>query len=320
VPTDTQTPDAVQTGDVRSDEPAPATSARRARGSVDAVLAAAVDLARDAAIDVAEAGSVGEHLGVVAEGERVATHSFTCTSPAYRGWCWAVTIARVPRGKVATVSEVSLLPWEGAILAPEWLPWSQRLAPGDVSPGDVLPLVVDDPLLERGFEATGEEDVDSVALWELGLGRVRVLSREGRAEAAQRWYDGVHGPRDPHAEQASAACASCGFFVPMAGALRTVFGVCANEWSPSDGSVVSLDHGCGAHSEVDVEGRPGSGDQPVLDELGFVPVVIERDPPADDVPLLDASTDDAAVDATDDAVSGAVASADDAVSGDDPQG
>ena len=67
--------------------------------------------------------------------------------------------------------------------------------------------------------------------------------------------------------QAPAPCSTCGFFVPMAGALRSLFGVCANAWSPSDGRVVSLDHGCGAHSEIDVvleEPRPA--DELALDE------------------------------------------------------
>ena len=38
--------------------------------------------------------------------------------------------------------------------------------------------------------------------------------------------------------------------------MRQMFGVCANEWSPSDGKVVSLDHGCGAHSQTDVPSMP----------------------------------------------------------------
>lgn len=67
-----------------------------------------------------------------------------------------------------------------------------------------------------GFEATGEEDVDAVALWELGLGRPRVLSAEGRDTAAQRWYDGAHGPTAEVAVKAPAACESCGYFLPMA--------------------------------------------------------------------------------------------------------
>ena len=221
----------------------------------DPTLAAAVELARDAAIGIAEPGTVGEHVDFVMDEERVGTHYFTCTYAAYPGWRWAVTIARVPRGKVATVSETSLLPGPGSLLSPPWVPYAERLAPGDLSAGDVLPYHPDDPRLVQGFEATGEEDVDRMAVWELGLGRVRVLSNEGRAAAAERWYDGGHGPTADIAVRASAPCSTCGYFLPMAGALRRTFGVCANEWSPSDGQVVSLDHGCGAHSEVDID-RP----------------------------------------------------------------
>lgn len=244
----------------------------------DAALVAAVDVARDAAVrEAGTAASVGDHLGAGAEEERVVTHSFACLLPGYRGWRWSITLARAPRARVATVSEVTLLPGEEALVAPAWLPWADRLAPGDLQPGVIIPRVVEDPRLEPGFEATGDEDVDEVALWELGLGRQRVLSREGREEAAQRWYDGSHGPHDPHAEQAAAECRSCGFFLPMPGALRQLFGVCANEWSPSDGQVVSLDHGCGAHSELDVDRRPDVVEPPVLDELGY-----ERVDPAQD--------------------------------------
>lgn len=218
----------------------------------DAVLAAAVEEAREAAVGIAEPGTVGEHVEFVMEDERVGTHFFECTYAAYPGWRWAVTVARVPRGKSVTISETALLPGEGSLLSPAWLPYAERLAPGDLSAGDVLPYHLDDPRLEQGFEATGDEDVDQMALWELGLGRVRVLSSEGRAAAAERWYEGAQGPTADIAVRASAPCSTCGYFVPMAGVLRRVFGVCANEWSPSDGSVVSLDHGCGAHSEVDV--------------------------------------------------------------------
>jgi hypothetical protein len=235
----------------------------------DEVLIAAVDLARAAAEEIAEPGTVGVHQGYEAEGDRVGTHAFDCLSPAYRGWRWAVTVARPPRGRTATVDEVHLLPGAGALLAPTWLPWSDRIAPGDLGPGDLLPIVVDDPRLEPGYEATGDEDADQVAIWELGLGRERVLSREGRTEAAERWYEGEHGPHTPVAELAPAPCATCGFFVPMAGTLRALFGVCANEWSPSDGQVVSLDHGCGAHSQGGVPGDPTPVELPILDELGY---------------------------------------------------
>ena len=146
----------------------------------DAVLLAASDLARSVLEEVAEPGTIGAHLGMDLLEERLGMHWFECTSPGYRGWRWGVSVARVPRAKVATVCETNLLPGPDAVLAPEWLPYADRLAPGDLGAGDVLPFRPDDPNLEAGFEATGEEDVDQMAFFELGLGRPRVLSAEGR--------------------------------------------------------------------------------------------------------------------------------------------
>ena len=160
----------------------------------DAVLFDAVDLAREAAVGIAEPDTVGEHEGAVMDAERLATHYFTCTAAAYPGWRWAVTLARAPRSKKATICETNLVPGEGALLSPEWLPYDQRLRPGDIGPGDVMPFIEEDQRLVPGFEATGEEDVDKAAQWELGLGRKRVLSGEGREAAAQRWYDGRERP------------------------------------------------------------------------------------------------------------------------------
>jgi hypothetical protein len=235
----------------------------------DAACAAAVDLARAAAQEDAEPGTVGDHLGVSAEGERLVTHSFASMAKGYRGWRWAVTVARAPRSRTVTVCEVVLLPGTEAILAPTWVPWHDRIAPGDLGPADVLPYRADDPYLAPGYTVTDEEDEDQAALWELGLGRVRVLSLEGREAAATRWYAGDRGPTAEEAVHATAACATCGFFVPLSGGLRRAFGACANEWSPSDGKVVSVDHGCGAHSETDVEIlEAGPLPQPILDETG----------------------------------------------------
>jgi hypothetical protein len=142
-----------------------------------------------------------------------------------------------------------------------WVPWSQRLAPGDLGVGDLLATEPDDERLEPGYTAAGgderdrgevDDDTDRLALWELGLGRVRVLSEIGRDDAVDRWYSGEHGPTAPLAEAAPAPCSTCGFVLPLAGSMRRVFGVCTNAFSPSDGKVVSYDHGCGAHSEVAV--------------------------------------------------------------------
>ena len=229
------------------------TAAEQAQAAKDKTLTspAAIELARRALEEVTDPITVGEYVAAAPDAERLVTHLFDCTLSGYRGWRWAVTLSRVPRGRTATVCEVELLPGEEALLAPAWVPWAERLEPGDITRSDRLPRKETDERLEPGWEATGE-DADAVALDQLDLGRPRVLSAQGVASAAERWYGGDHGPDAEGVRKAHATCSTCGFFVPMAGALRAIFGVCANEWATDDGSVVSLDHGCGAHSETDL--------------------------------------------------------------------
>lgn len=249
----------------------------------DAVLGSAVDLAREVAIDLAEdPADVGEYLGLVVEGERLVSHRFASAARGYRGWEWTVTVARVPRGRTATVCEAELLPGPDAVLGRAWLPWSERIRPGDIGPGDVLPFKADDPRLEPGWTPTGDPELDDVAIDELALARVRVLSPEGRDEAAERWYRGPHGPTSAGSLASAAACGSCGFLVPLQGSLGTVFGVCANQWSPDDGTVVSVDHGCGAHSETDAEAPPTDWPDvdPLIDELSLELVNLTPSAPA----------------------------------------
>lgn len=233
----------------------------------------AIAQARAALEEIARPADVGEYLGITMEGDRVGTLRFACEMAGYVGWQWAVTVARVPRGRHVTVSETELLPGDGALLAPTWIPWADRLQPGDLGPSDVLPHILDDARLEPGFESTGK-NADKLAIWELGLGRPRVLSPEGRDEAATRWYTGIHGPTAPEAVKAAAHCATCGFVTPLAGSLRTTFGVCTNEWSPRDGSVVSYDHGCGAHSETDIAraGTQWPAPSAMVDDSTIVPL------------------------------------------------
>jgi hypothetical protein len=235
--------------------------------TTDAILDNAVDIARSAA-ETEAPGLIGEHVGTLMDDERVVTHLFATLDPAYRGWQWAVTIARVPRGREVTVDDVVLLPGDDALLAPAWVPWSERLRPGDLGVGDLLPTPADDPRLVAAFFSTDDEGEQDIA-WELGLGRSRVLSYDGRADAAERWYDGDAGPETPIARAAPAACASCGFFLPLAGALRQAFGVCANAFAPDDGRAVSVDHGCGAHSEAVVVPAAPAPAPPLLDEYGI---------------------------------------------------
>jgi len=244
----------------------------------DQVCADAVDLARAAVVAMVEPSLVGEHLEVLAEGERSVTHMFACEDPAYAGWRWAVTVGRAPRSKTVTVSETVLLPGPGALLAPPWVPWQDRLRPGDLGVGDLLPAPPDD---ERLVPLVTLEGDDAVIDWysedegpaepaELPApGRSRVLSAAGRESAAERWYTSEHGPRTPLAHAAPAHCVSCGFFVPLSGELGLLFGACANAYAPDDGRVVSADHGCGAHSESVIWQAAARAISPVIDEFGY---------------------------------------------------
>jgi hypothetical protein len=297
----------------------------------DDACAQAVELARGAAEEMAGAGRVGEHLGVTADGDRLVTHRFRCLDPAYRGWCWAVTVTRASRAKNVTVDESVLVPGDEAILAPDWVPWRERVLPGDLGVGDLLPAPPDDarlvpaaslegddgvadwgetawampgtepedlvpvpsaePLadgpdaLAEGLETTADPatDLSGAAAVVVSTGadgtaaggiedrppRARVLSAIGRDDTALRWYTSEHGPKTPLASAAPGLCSGCGFFVRLGGPLGRVFGVCANEYAPDDGRVVSLDHGCGAHSEGVTAATADQSLRPVIDELGY---------------------------------------------------
>lgn len=354
----------------------------------DQACADAGDLARAAAEDNAGPGQVGAHVGTEVEADRVVTHLFACLSPAYVGWRWAVTVNRAARAKVVTVSESVLLPGPDSLLAPDWVPWTERVRPGDLKAGDLMPASSDDERLVPVVAIAGEPgllDWDEDDAWRLGFepgagadddfgspetegggvqsaaqpesgrapgpsepdpsepgqsepsqsepdpselgqsepgqhskdqpgtgqaassgpagarsaagaatgtrGRTRrrsgppkaraqtvgvlrptrVLSAVGRDEAAIRWHGGDQGPSSPLASAAPAHCLTCGFMVRLSGPLGRVFGACANEFAPDDGQVVSVDHGCGAHSDGEAQGGIPAADAaaPKVDELGY---------------------------------------------------
>ena len=219
-----------------------------------ALLGAAVDQARQAVIEFS-GDTVGDYLGVAFEDEAAATHRFLATMAGYQGWQWAVVMAAVPGTERVTVSEVVLVPGPTALLAPKWLPWEERVRPGDLGAGDLLAPIPDDPRLVPGYVATGDPSIDEVA-FDVGFGRRRVLSAYGRDDAAQRWHDGDHGPGSSTARATKRTCRDCGFMAPLAGALGVMFGVCCNAMS-ADGQVVDYAYGCGAHSDTPTP--PGTG-------------------------------------------------------------
>lgn len=223
---------------------------------LERVLLSAVDDARAAIVEYSGHDSVGEYLGAAFEDPTAATHRFLAELPGYRGWQWAVVVAACPGARQATISEVVLVPGPTALLAPKWIPWEERVRPGDLGPGDLLNPPTDDPRLVPGYTATGDPEIDDVAL-EIGLGRRQVLSLWGRKDAAQRWHDGEYGPGSAMARATRRSCRDCGYYLPLGGALGVMFGVCANEYA-ADGHVVDAEFGCGAHSDTPAPAGTGS--------------------------------------------------------------
>ncbi|GAA4107922.1 DUF3027 domain-containing protein [Enteractinococcus coprophilus] len=153
---------------------------------VDTVLADAVDIAREALEGYD--GDIGEHLGTTADDERVVTHRFAAHVPGYRGWHFFVTLARAPRSKMVTISETGMLPGEGALLAPAWVPWRDRASAEERIRLDAI-AAGEDPakaLEAAGFGPKAVEEV-SVASTERPVTKDHTdKAKQARREAKRR--------------------------------------------------------------------------------------------------------------------------------------
>lgn len=98
-------------------------------------------IARSALAEITAAGTFGDFLTETDEGQGVYTLLFAATMGGYPGWHWTVSVAELP-DEAPTVLEAELMPGDGSLLAPEWVPWSERLAAGE----DLEILVVADDL------------------------------------------------------------------------------------------------------------------------------------------------------------------------------
>ncbi|WKE51586.1 DUF3027 domain-containing protein [Corynebacterium tuberculostearicum] len=194
-------------------------SKRKANPLIDS---RAVRIAREALDEVGE-GGVGKHIGVAGMGRNVATHRFEAEMPGYPGWEWQAVLACAEGSRYVTVNEVALVPGGEALQPPEWVPYEDRVRPGDLGPGDLMPPAVDDSRLD------GDK-----------------LSKSGLEDAKKRWRT-EFGPNTDMAAKARLQCRTCAFYVQ----LLDNYGVCANEYS-ADGRVVHSRYGCGAHSQTRV--------------------------------------------------------------------
>ncbi|MHA2788419.1 DUF3027 domain-containing protein [Corynebacterium sp. S7] len=209
--------------------------------------ATAVRVAREALVDVAEGEEIGEHIGVTGLAPNVAVHRFHAEVPGYPGWEWNAVIACASGSSHVTVNEVALVPAPSgdALRAPEWVPYSDRLLPGDLGPGDLMAPAADD-------ERLTDDSFSREAVTFPGRESKKYLTTTGLEAAKQRWRTGDYGPTSEFAEKAAMRCQTCAFYVPAGQPIGDLFGICTNEYS-ADGHVVAASYGCGAHSDTHIE-------------------------------------------------------------------
>nr|WP_051067239.1 DUF3027 domain-containing protein [Corynebacterium ciconiae] len=194
--------------------------------------------ARSVALSAAtemDEGPVGKHIGAQLIDDTLAVHRFAAEVPGYRGWQWHVSVTAAPGSEHVTVNDVSLIAGRTALTAPEWVPYAERIRPGDLDPETQLPLEEGDPRVVETTDDQGETH--------------REISSVGLSKARRRWGRGSFGPSSEFAQKASHECGSCAFYLQLPEEVGRNFGVCANEYS-ADGHVVHTSYGCGAHSDT----------------------------------------------------------------------
>ena len=132
----------------------------------------AVDVARAALLEITQESSIGALVSEQSEGEGVSTVRFASTMLGYPDWFWTVSVAQLP-DEEPTVLEAELLPGEGALIAPDWVPWADRLedykaaqaaiAAGELAAGaDADDDVDDDDDDEHGDDDLGDDPDDGI--------------------------------------------------------------------------------------------------------------------------------------------------------------
>lgn len=111
----------------------------------DAVSITAVDVARAALLEITLETDIGAFVSEETNDEGVSTILFASSMLGYPDWFWTVSVAQLP-DEDPTVLEAELLPGEGALIAPDWVPWADRLedykaaqaaiAAGELAAGD----------------------------------------------------------------------------------------------------------------------------------------------------------------------------------------
>ena len=110
--------------------------------------------AEKAAKESAPVGGVGKFLGTVDEEANVVSYRFQANMKQYLGWEWNVVVFQAKKAD-PTISEVVLLPGKESIVAPDWVPWSERRA--ELEKSETKDLAVSDLEVSEDAKADTED-------------------------------------------------------------------------------------------------------------------------------------------------------------------
>jgi hypothetical protein len=152
--------------------------------------------AYNAAVEAASRNAVGFFIESIAEDEGVVTYLFESKLKGYIGWRWSVSIFQ-GEGEVApTVSEVLLVPGPDSLVAPDWVPWSERLADYKALQAELEAQAALDAEEAEGAEDSDdaedlEDDVEDDVIDDVDIEDVNASESEPREEAAELEEDAL---------------------------------------------------------------------------------------------------------------------------------
>jgi hypothetical protein len=114
--------------------------------------------AYNAAVEASTRNAVGFFIESIEEDEGVATYIFEGKLKGYVGWRWSVSVFQSDENSPATISEVLLVPGPESLVAPDWVPWSERLADYKALQAELEAQAALDT--EEAEEAEGGDDLD----------------------------------------------------------------------------------------------------------------------------------------------------------------
>ncbi len=124
----------------------------------DAVLLGSVDFARSALDQITPAETVGDYVGHTVHDEHVLSLKFESLMPGYPDWNWTVTLSRTDADAQPNVLETELMPGEGSVLSPAWVPWSLRLEEYEAEHDELA--AADDQDEDDDDDGLDDEDLD----------------------------------------------------------------------------------------------------------------------------------------------------------------